>query len=260
VTDQVARAITELYRVSLNAFTRERNTRAAALKKAGQPAAAQAVRELKRPGAALWAVNQLAHHEARDLGAFVETVQEMRRTQLRDPRAAGALVQRQRAELDALVDRASARLDRATPATRRRIADILLGAAVERDHARELLAGRLTVELSAPGFEALLGAPRAHLRSVGGREAPPAAPRPAAKASPVASDEQRRAMREERRRHVEALEQVASSREAAATEAQRELDELAERLAAARKRLSVVRNEAARATTASRVARRTLDS
>ena len=257
MTDQVARAITELYRAPLNAFTRERNARAAALKKAGEPAAAQAVRELKRPGAPLWAANQLAHHEPKPLGAFIDTVQEMRRTQLSDPRAASVLVQRQRTELEALVDRASARLDRATPDMRRRIADILLGAAVDRDHTRDLQAGRLTVELAAPGFEALVGASRGHLRSVGGgRETP----RPAAKPPAAASDEQRRATREEHRRKVEELERVASSREAAATEAQRELDELAERLAAARKRLSVVRNEATRATTASRVARRKLDS
>lgn len=259
MTDQVARAITELYRAPLTAFTRERNGKAAALKTAGEPAAAQAVRELKRPSAPLWAANQLAHHDARQLGALIDTVQEMRRTQLRDPRAASALVQRQRAELDALVERASARLDRATPATRRRIADILLGAAIDREHARALQAGRLTMELAAPGFEALLGTPRGHLRSVGGRETPSAPPRPAVKA-PAPSDEQRRATREQRRRQVEALEQVASSREAAAAEAQRELDALAERLAAARKRLSVVRNEATRATTASRVARRKLDS
>jgi hypothetical protein len=259
MTDEVTRAITELYRVPLDTFTRERNDKAAALRKAGEPAAARAVRELKRPGAALWAVNQLAHHEPRRLGAFVDTVQELRRIQLRDPRAAGALVQRQRAELDDLVERAIARLERATPATRRRIADILLGAAAERSHARELQAGRLTVELPAPGFEALLGAPRGHLRAVGGHESPPARPHPAGK-PPAPSDEQRRQRRDERRRQVEGLEKVAASRQEAAAEAQRELDELAERLAAARKRLSVVRNEATRATTASRVARRTLDS
>jgi hypothetical protein len=258
MTDEVARAITELYRGPLSAFTRERNARAAALKKASEPAAAQAVRELKRPSAALWAANQLAHHEAKALGAFVDTVQEMRRTQLADPRAANALVRRQRTELDLLVDRAVARLERATPATRRRVADILMGAAADRAHAQALQAGRLTEEVAAPGFEALLGAPHGHLRSVGGRQT--SAPAHAAASAPAPSDAQRRAVREERRRHVEELERVASSREAAAAEAQRELDQLAERLAAARKRLSVVRSDAARATSASRAARRKLDS
>ena len=67
MADPLARAIEQLYRVPLGAFTRERNATAAALRKAGQPAQAHAVSQLQRPSAPLWATNQLAHEEPKRL-------------------------------------------------------------------------------------------------------------------------------------------------------------------------------------------------
>ena len=159
-----ARLLDQLYAVQPSAFTRERNAKAAALEKAGRRAEARALRQLRRPPASLWATNRLAYVEAKRLGAFLDAVDRVRRSQLRDPRAAGEAMQRQRAELRALADRARELLAeqgyRATAATDRRISNTLLGAAVDRRRAQDLWRGRLTDELSAPGFEVLSGAGR----------------------------------------------------------------------------------------------------
>ena len=188
-------AITKLYAVPLDAFTRERNTLAAALAKAGQADRARAVRELRRPSAPLWATNQLARVDAERLEAFLDSVVQIRKTQLRDPRAATEALTRQRRELQHLVRQAGELLAkhgaRATPEAERRISDTLLGAAVDRDRADELRHGRLTQELAAPGFEVLAGTGRpGHLRLV--PEASPRAPairrprRPSPRTSSVA--------------------------------------------------------------------------
>ncbi len=177
-------AITKLYAVPLDAFTRERNTLAAALAKAGQTDRARAVRQLRRPSAPLWATNQLARVDSERLEAFLDSVVQIRKTQLRDPRAATEALTRQRRELQHLVRQAGELLAkhgaRATPEAERRISDTLLGAAVDRDRADELRHGRLTQELAAPGFEVLAGTGRpGHLRLVRGgqpartRDTPP---------------------------------------------------------------------------------------
>jgi hypothetical protein len=105
MADGADRIIAQLYRVPPSAFTRERNARATALEKAGEPAQAHAVRQLRRPSASLWATNQLAPDDPKRLATFFETVEEVRRTQLRDPRGAGEAMRRHRGELDARVTR-----------------------------------------------------------------------------------------------------------------------------------------------------------
>ena len=179
VTDLSADAIGKLYAVPLAAFTRERDALAAALKKADHAAQARAVRQLRRPSAALWATNQLAHTDAERLAAFLDGITQVQKTQLRDPRAAAEALTHQRRELQHLVRRAGELLakqgSRATPAIERRISETLLGAAVDRVRADELRHGRLTQELAAPGFEVLAGVGRGdHLRLVSGGQTAPA--------------------------------------------------------------------------------------
>jgi colicin import membrane protein len=172
VKDLPEDAIARLYAVPLGAFTRERDALAATLAKNDRAAEARAVRQLRRPSAPLWATNQLAHAEADRLEAFLDGVAEVRKTQLRDPRAAAEGLARQRRELQQLVRRAGELLmkqgSRATPDAVRRISDTLLGAAVDRQHADELRHGRLTRELAAPGFEVLTGGRADHLQLVRG--------------------------------------------------------------------------------------------
>ena len=83
VTDLSADAIGKLYAVPLAAFTRERDALAAALKKADHAAQARAVRQLRRPSAALWATNQLAHTDTERLAAFLDGITQVQKTQLR---------------------------------------------------------------------------------------------------------------------------------------------------------------------------------
>jgi hypothetical protein len=266
------RDIQELYALPLAEFTRARNARAGALKAAGRTDAAEAVRRLRRPTPALWAVNRLAHLEPKRLEAFLQTVDEVRRTQLRDPRAAANALRRQRTDLDALVGRAGALLaghgGPPAPQTQRRIADTLLGAAVDRGLAETLREGRLTTELSAPGFEVLTGAPTGgHLRLVPDRKAEPATETPERvrrAAEKDAAVRERRAQREaaahaegeRRRRAAEEAAREAEARRAAADAAQRELDELTRQASAARERLREAQRAARAAAAAGRKARR----
>lgn len=266
------RDVQELYALPPEEFTRARNARAAALKAAGRADAAEAVRQLRRPTPALWAVNRLAHLESKRVEGFLTAVDEVRRTQLRDPRASAEAVRRQRADLDALVGRAGQLLagpgGRATPELQRRIADTLMGAAVDRGLAQALREGRLTAELSAPGFEVLVGAPAGgHLRLVPDRKAEhPTETKTRARraAEKDAALRERRAQREaeahaereRRRRDAEEAAREAETRRAAADAAQRELDELTRQASAARERLREAQRAARAAASAGRRARR----
>ncbi len=210
------------------------------------------MRQLRRPAAALWAVNRLAHVDPRGLADFVATVDRVRRAQLGDPRAAADAGRRQRAELDALVERAGALLDEqgvhATPATKRRMSDTLLGAAVDAAHARELRAGRLTEELAAPGFEVLAGAPRGRpLRLV---------PRPSRPDPPVRERVDAEAERERRLQQSAELQRQATARQAEADDLAREAQELAQKLTAARARVREARRASKTAAAAARKGRR----
>src|SRR5439155_558668 len=125
------------------------------------------------PSASLWATNQLARLDPERVAHFVDLVQQTRRTQLRDPRAAAEAMRAQRVELEALTTTAAEAMTKAgypvSRATRGRVSDTLLGAAVDGRLADELRGGRLTSELSAPGFEIFAGATAgAELRLVRG--------------------------------------------------------------------------------------------
>jgi hypothetical protein len=276
VTDLSADAIGKLYAVPLAAFTRERDALAAALKKADHAAQARAVRQLRRPSAALWAANQLAHTDTERLAAFLDGITQVQKTQLRDPRAAAEAVTNQRRELQRLVRRAGELLakqgNRATPAIERRISETLLGAAVDRVRADELRHGRLTEELAAPGFEVLAGAGRGdHLRLVsGGRTAPTKHPRStsderrdrpeldrqrrrdeaARQRDDAAQQKKQAALRQ--REEAAALEREEAAqwqremaeRRAAVEHAEEEARDLTARLAAARRRLVEARRAA----------------
>jgi hypothetical protein len=253
MTDATTRAIEQLYAVAPGAFTRERNARAAALAKAGHAAEAKAIRELRRPPAPLWAANQLAHAEPERLAAFLEGVERVRRTQLSDPRAAAGALQRERAELEALVGRAGELLEgqgqRLTVETRRRISSALLGAAADRRLADDLRHGRLTVEPPPPGFEVLAASGRPDLRLVAGGKS-----RQASREAEAAQRVQAEREQERQRREAEAARRAAAEREAATRLA--DAERLAREVADARGRLRDARRAARAAEAAARKARR----
>jgi hypothetical protein len=142
----------------------------------------------------------------------------------------------------------------ATSATHRRISDTLLGAAVDRRRAQELREGRLTQELSAPGFEVLAGAPRGrHLTLVPGGLAQRGQGASSREAERRAQAEQQR---ERRDREAEELERAAAERQSAAVEVAREAKELARKLTAARARVREAQRASKTAATIARKARR----
>jgi len=271
----VNRFVEELYALPPQEFTRARDSKAAALKAAGRGAEARAVLKLRRPSAVLWAANQLAHVDPEQLETFVRTVNELRRSQLRDPRAAGEALRRQRGELDALVRRAGQLLEqhgqRATPSTERRVSDTLLGAAVDPHLSDDLTHGRLMAEQRAPGFEVLGGArPTPPLRLVhsgdgGGRHGDD---RQAARrterelrAKDVetrrrAAEQARLAERERRAQEAQAHRRQAADLVEAAERAERELQDLQARVAESRQRLRQAQRAARKATAAARLAER----
>jgi hypothetical protein len=279
--DPAEDAITKLYAAPLDAFTRERNALATALTKAGHADQARAVRQLRRPSAPLWAINQLARADSERLEAFFDSIAQIRKTQLRDPRAAAEAVAQQRRALAHLVRRAREVLashgGRATRDAERRISDTLLGAAVDRHRADELRHGRLTQELAAPGFEVLTGTGGAgHLQLVRRGQAPRTGD-----AHPQKNDREneknerekvgrraelelaRRRQRDEAARHREEAaarkrdesarrQREMAERRATVEQADQEAKELSARLAAARQRLAEARRAAKSTATRSR--------
>jgi hypothetical protein len=279
VTDLLNDAIAKLYAVPLGAFTRERDALAAALTKDKRADEARAVRQLRRPSAPLWATNQLAHAERDRLDAFLEGITQVRKTQLRDPRAAAEGLAQQRRELHTLVRRAGELLTehgtRATPDAMRRISDTLLGAAVDGQRTKDLRHGRLTEELDAPGFEVLTGGGRAdHLQLVKGgkatqreqgarrehaaqrehltqkehvaqqKEEAARQRRDAARERAEAAAREREEAAERKRQEAETRQREMAERRAAVEQADQEAKELKARLAAAQQRLAEARRAA----------------
>src|SRR5262249_34748815 len=274
-----AHALERLYAVAPREFTRTRNSLAAELRKSRDTDAARVVAGLRRPSAALWAVNQLARHARAPLERFLEAVDRLRRTQPPGPRGAMEAMRAQRAQLEALVTHAEQALTEAgysvSAETRRRIGDTLLGAAADREHADALAHGRLTEELHAPGFDALTGAPR--LRVVQGgatrrdgavgrddrraiarkvfprdatvrardvktvaRDAKAAGREAKARERALLTEERRRIKAEELRRRAEERQRAAEARRQEAEARAREVAALQREAAAARERLADV--------------------
>jgi hypothetical protein len=236
----------EVYAVPPAEFTRARNARVGALAKSGHHEVAEALRKLRRPAAPLWAVNQLARHDARRLEAFVDAIAEVRRAQIREPSALGDALRRQRAALDALLEAARTHLREhgfgAGPAALRRITNTLQGAAVDDDHADALRHGRLTEELAAPGFEVFAGTKPARLTVLpGGKKAGDARARDAERQA------RQEAARQQRAREKAERERQERERLAAAEAAAREVETLASKLAEARRKLKDARRGGKRA-------------
>jgi hypothetical protein len=248
-TEHVAR----LAAVPPGAFTATRNRIVAELRKAGRGAEARAVARLRRPSAALWAVNRLAAVDGKGVSTFIDAVDRLRRAQLRDARGAADARQAQRAALQSLVARAVDVLARsglvASPSIVRKVSDTLMGAAVDRTSAAALRRGTVPAELAAPGFEAFSGA--RPLRLV----VPAGAPRR------VPDDESARRARPddaERRRQlqVDALRRQAAEHTRSLTRLEGERVEVQARLAELRQKVREARRAARQATAAASRTRR----
>ena len=249
----VDRHIEELFAVPLKEFTSARNAKVAALNAAGHREEAQLLRQLGRPPASLWAVNQLARLVPEQLSEFVDLVQQARRDQLRDPHAAAEAMQAQRAKLTTLSKRAAEAMTktayRASPDALGRISNTLLGAAVDRRLAEDLRHGRLTAELPAPGFEVLAGVRAgADLRALpGGRASRRESEGRRVSEEAAARQARERAERERLEQEAEAARREATARAEAAERAGQEVRDLKRQLAEAQRRFLAAQREAAAA-------------
>ena len=137
----------ELYALPPADFTRERDERAKALRKEGTRDEADAVKALRKPTVAAWALNQLARRRAKEVERLVAAGEELRAAQDEllaggDRKAFQSAAAREREQVAKLADEATDLVseagERATPALREKIAETLHAAALDEDTAEEL--------------------------------------------------------------------------------------------------------------------------
>jgi hypothetical protein len=158
------RELDALYQLPLDRFTAARNELAKRLRADGQGEAAQQVKTLRKPTAAVWLVNRLAREDELDIQRLLKAGESMTKTQAKVARGQSgeAFLEARREEQRALerlaraarklADRegvGSSAIDRATQTLR--------AAALTEEGRKLLKRGRLTEELQPPGFEALAG-------------------------------------------------------------------------------------------------------
>jgi hypothetical protein len=268
--ERVEHAAEELYRLPLADFTKARDARARDLRREGLRGEADAVKALRKPNLAAWAINLLARRHPENVRRLLEVGSQLREAQ--EALIAGGgrealdraaeeerrLVARLTHDATAIAGEASTH---GTGALEERIRGTLHAAALDEHTAAAVAAGRLVRDTEAVG---LFGA-----------KTPPAPRRPAAKAppapkrrGPVRKDEaaRRRAAQElktaradeedARRAHVKAVraaeraQKVAREAERLAGEARTRAEEARTRLREARrveKAAAGARDRAARA-------------
>ena len=155
----VEQAARELYGLPPGEFTGARDARVKELRKQGEPEAADAVKALRKPTVAAWALNQLARTRSEDVARLIAAGEKLRsaqeellgggdRSAFQD--AAGAereLVAELTADATTLASEAGER----SGGLREKVAETLHAAALDEQTAEELRAGRLTREREAIG-------------------------------------------------------------------------------------------------------------
>jgi hypothetical protein len=152
-----------LYKLPLSEFTSARNTLASRLKKAGRADEAERVKGLPKPSISAWAVNQLFWNHRKEFDALVAAGTRLleahgrqftgKPADIREPLAA------RREALSVLSRLAESVLRGAghhpAPDTMRRIETTL--EALSANTSADLMPGRLTADVAAPGFDSLAG-------------------------------------------------------------------------------------------------------
>jgi len=218
-------AIDELYGVDLDDFTPRRNELAKQLRAEGRRAAAEQVKELRKPSLAAWTVNQLARRNRREIDLLLDAGHRARDAQRGllagdDRSSLEQALQTERQALQSLHGAARAVLrergSEPPPALLQKVSQTLRAAAV-LDEGREALArGRLTKELEPAGFEAFAGA----------FPTSPATPRKRAQAPKRPDAAEARKRLDAARTRARGLEQRLTESESAAEELREQLQRL----------------------------------
>ena len=156
--DSHAGEIDRLYALPLDEFTRERDELAKRLRKQGDADAAAAVKALKKPSVAAWAVNQVRRDRPDDVRSLLEVTDELHRV-YGGLSAAGARERMaeasdmQRDLIRALVRCAEQLLEAgghsANEQTLGKVADTLRAAALDEELREQLSTGRVVKEQRA---------------------------------------------------------------------------------------------------------------
>src|SRR3989442_11324430 len=150
-------AADDLYTVPPSDFTRVRDALARKLRSAGQDSIANSVRQRRKPTVAVWALNQAARKAPGHVQTFLSALDRVKRAQLRQPGDWGRASESMRAAVARIVSDARNALQITgtawTPSLLRRVSDTLRGAASDPAKRGQLLHGRVTDELTAPGFD-----------------------------------------------------------------------------------------------------------
>jgi hypothetical protein len=177
----------DLYGLALDAFVPERDALAKRLRGEGRRDDAAAVKALRKPSVAAWAVNQAVRSQPKaartlwDAGDALIAAQDDLLGGSGDPRALRAAVEEERAAVDALVEAARGLLTSEGrdlgDTTLERVRETLHAAAIDPEAREDVAAGRATRELAHAG-----------LGPFGASIARPVAPR-ARKAAPAGETE-----------------------------------------------------------------------
>jgi hypothetical protein len=268
MAERPAPATDELYTVSPADFVTARNRLAADLQRAGRHEDAAAIKRLRKPSPAVWAINQVARRDPAAMTRFVESVDRLRRAHFTEPGRLAQATEEQRAALEALLQQALAGLaDAGLPTaatTASRISATLLGTAADPAARAELRHGRLTEERQAPGFEALEGTVAAPTRTARRQMGP--SPRPAQSAEAQQRvDQLTEAVRiaesdaRDRRRRAEESKALAAQLRGAAKNAANAVEDLRQRLHEAEQQARDARRATEEAGRAAERARREAD-
>jgi hypothetical protein len=244
----------DLYALPLDEFTSARNDLAKELAGAGDKAAADAVRALRKPGVPAWAVNQVARRDPKGIVELFDTGTQLRAAQQKLIRSGdtGAVKEATTAErrvVRALVDEAKSILTQAghTPneATLERIADTFYATAVDEEGRELVQKGTLTKELKRVGFgemTSLTVVPAARAQAEKPKAQGARLEKEAAKLRAAADDAEKKATdaetlaedmasaAEDARAKADAAKEKARFARRAATEARRDADKAVRRL------------------------------
>jgi hypothetical protein len=207
--DDLDAQLDALYATPLAEFTAARNALAKSLDAAGWKDDAARVKALKKPSASAWAVNALAVAEPKLLSALVASGERLRAK----PADVREAMRERRKAVTAAAKAAERALTGAGHAanadTQRRISATLEAIATLGKTPGGPVAGRLTEDVPAPGFDeiaalGLLGAAVSRGKAAV-PSPPPAAPKPAPKASAPSKQDlaREKALEEKKRREAE---------------------------------------------------------
>ena len=156
--DAVPSEAVELYRLALEEFTSARDKLAKELKQGGDAKAAAAVKALRRPSNAAWALNQVAANHPDVVADVLDAGDDLRRASDEGDRATiVAAAKAERAARDAAADAAMRVLDAdGTPGgsgVRQQVLDTLHAAEVDEAVAAALRSGTLDKAYASTGFD-----------------------------------------------------------------------------------------------------------